>query len=57
MTKFSFTSQIKEKKMQVQNQLRPANILHSFQKLPYPKQPDNNPILVRHTQDFETHDT
>lgn len=43
--------------MQVQNQLRPANILHSFQKLPYTKQPDSNPILVRDTQDFETHDT
>lgn len=40
--------------MQVQNQLRPANILHSFQKLPYTKQPGNIPILIRNTQDLKT---
>lgn len=43
--------------MQVQNQLRPTNILHSFQELPYTKHPDNSPIFVRDTQDFKTHDT
>lgn len=43
--------------MQVQNQLKSANILHSFQKLPYTKQPDSSPILVRDTQEFKTHDT
>lgn len=41
--------------MQVQNQLRSANILHSFQKSPYTKQPYNSPILD--TQDFKTHVT